>query len=300
MGARDVTGPALTVVTPSYAGDLERFRLLCESFDRHASPDVEHLVMVADHDMAHFAAFAGPRRRLVKDSECLPAWLKPIRQPWNGRHIWIGLHPRYPLWPMRGWHIQQIRKLLAARFSRGSNLLMADSDTVFTKPFSADVVRLGNGTRLYCVPRYIDPAQPQHYLHPLWFHCAAALLKVPDATPPYDDYINNLVTWRRDQALALVERIETISGKPLAAALGRYRSFSEYTLYGLFVSHGLGGESGHRHTAEALGHTYWSGEALDAESLEQFLRSMKPSQIAFGIQSFVGTDLSLIRRAIAA
>jgi Family of unknown function (DUF6492) len=293
------TKPALAVITPSYAGDLDRFALLCESFDRFAAGDVEHLVMVADHDAALFQPFATPRRRIIMDSQLLPAWLKRVRQPWNGRSLWISTSLRYPIWPMRGWHIQQIRKLLAARHTTAATLLMADSDTVFIRPVAAANAMLGAATRLFCIPAHIDPAAPGHDRHGLWYRGAADLLGLPQPEPPFDDYINNLVTWRRDDAIGLVAHIEKTSRRPMVAALGRYRSFSEYTLYGLYVAHGLGDKAAHASTATALGHTYWSGDALDDQRLAAFLATMQPEQIAFGVQSFTGTDLSVIRRALA-
>ncbi len=40
---------------------------------------------------------------------------------------------RYPVWPMSGWHVQQILKLMAHRLTDAPILLMADSDTVFVR-----------------------------------------------------------------------------------------------------------------------------------------------------------------------
>jgi hypothetical protein len=47
----------IAFVTPTYAGDFERCRLLCESFDRMAKEDFVHYLLVADHDLALFKPF---------------------------------------------------------------------------------------------------------------------------------------------------------------------------------------------------------------------------------------------------
>ncbi len=172
---------------------------------------------------------------------------------------------------------------------------MADSDTVFVRPPQASAILKDGATRLFVKPGNITATIAIQKRHPAWLASTGALLGIAPQPLPADDYINNLVTWRRDAALALVDHIERVTGRDLAAALGRYRTFSEYLLYGQFVDRVLGG-AGHWRSDVSLGHTYWAGEALDDAGLDRFVSEMTPAQIAFGIQSFTATSVDLIRR----
>jgi hypothetical protein len=89
-----------------------------------------------------------------------------------------------------------------------------------------------------------------------------------------------------------------LSGRDLAAALGRSRTFSEYQIYGAYVD-GLAAGSGHFADPEPLSLTYWSGEALTDASLRTFVDRLSPQQIAVCVQSFTGTSTGLLRAYLA-
>ena len=61
---------------------------------------------------------------------------------------------------------------------------------------------------------------------------------------PADDYIGNGLVWDKSTVRDMTATIEAATGSPWAVALGKARSFSEYILYGYFVSksptHGQG------------------------------------------------------------
>jgi hypothetical protein len=288
----------IAIITPSYRGDFERCRLLCDTLDAVGGSDWQHLLLVSDQDRPLFDGFQSTRRQVIADSAYMPQWLRPVMLPRISKPRWISFSPRYPIWPMSGWHVQQIRKLYAARLTDAPVLLMADSDTVFVKPVSAEALFRHGMLRLYRRPAQITGIAGEHDKHRLWLKSTAALLGVSVAPLPADDYINNLVTWRRDVVLGLIAHIEAQTDKPLVAALGRHRSFSEYLIYGQFSDRILAESSGHWHSETSLGHTYWSGAALDAQSLDGFLGTMAEDQIAFGVQSFTATSVDLIRQAV--
>jgi hypothetical protein len=283
---------AVAFITPSYAGDFERCRLLCQSLDLMARSSFDHFILVADHDLDLFRPLAGGRRMVVPESELLPHWLKAVKRPFGGgRYTWGSISP--PVWPMSGWHVQQLRKMLIARHIANDVLVMADSDSLFVRPFSNDVFVRETGTRLYVMAAGID-ASERYAEHRTWCTNAAEVLHRHKPTFPAEDYINNLVSWRRDHALAMLEWIEEKNGRDVVAALGRQRTFSEYQIYGAFVTEVLG-RAGHVSTGQPLSHTYWSGEALSAATLESFVDGLHPDQIAIGIQSFTGTPIDLLK-----
>ena len=91
--------------------------------------------------------------------------------------------------------------------------------------------------------------------------------------------------------------IEAVTGTPWAVALGKVRSFSEYILYGYFVSQSPTHRARHRLTTQslatlALGSTIsWTKQALLA------MVDRSPADVvALCIESFSSTPVSLIRK----
>jgi hypothetical protein len=295
-------GDALAIVTPSYAADFARCQLLCESMDAMAESRFRHYVLVANHDLAQFKALAGPNRSVISDAELLPRWLTAVRRPFDPqrRHIWISTDIRRQIRPLSGWHVQQLRKLAVARLVDEQLMVMADSDSIFVRPFGAAQFMRESNVRLYRKPGVIapkanDPATGMSWNdHVGWTRQAAAVLGVPPPSFPADDFINNLVSWRKDKAMAATARIEDIGGAPFPLVLGRSPSMSEYQIYGAFVC-GPGGMDGHFDSPDALSHTYWVGSALTDHRLDAFMSELKPHQVALCVQSFTGTPLEQLR-----
>ncbi len=291
-----MTSGRLAIITPSYAADHQRCLLLCDSLDRMATGDFRHYILVADHDQALFAPLESPRRHVIPDSILLPNWLRPMVRPFSGnRRIWWSAMP--PVWPMSGWHVQQLRKMLIARHIDEDVMVMADSDSVFVRPFDVDAFVRDGLVRLYARQNGIT-RDPAYAKHAFWVGHAASVLGLPAPALPATDYINNLVSWRRDHALAMLKHIEQSSGRDLAATLGRARTFSEYQIYGAYVD-GFTGGNGHFADPEPLSLTYWSGEALTEESLRIFVDRLSLQQIAICVQSFTGTSINLLRAYLA-
>jgi Family of unknown function (DUF6492) len=287
-----MTHSRLAFITPSYAGDHARCQLLCDSMDHMATDAFQHYILVADHDLALFSPLAGPNRRIIPDGAILPNWLKAMERPFGGgRRIWGSILP--PVWPMSGWHVQQLRKLLIARHLDEDVLVMADSDSVFVRPFGRSAFVRDGKARLYVKEQAITD-EPGFTKHRAWVQQAADILGLPRPPLPASDYINNLVSWRREHALGLLNHIEARSGRDLVAALGRFRTFSEYQIYGSYVD-GIANRSGHFADPEPLSLTYWQGEALTEASLASFVSQLSPRQIAICVQSFTGTSTDLLR-----
>lgn len=298
--------PAIAILTPSYAMDFDRCKLLCESLDALGDGRGRHYILVADHDYAQFSTLAGPRRSVIADSELLPAWLRPVRRPFDRqrRHIWISTDLRRQIRPLSGWHVQQLRKLAAASIVDEDILVMADSDSIFVRPVGPDAFWRDGRVRLYrkpgAIPEAMAPdADPALAPHADWTRHAAKALGLPAPAFPADDFINNLVSWRKDRATETVRRIEDISGLPFVAALGRASTMSEYQIYGAYATRGLA-DAGHFDSPDALSLTYWSGPALSAERARDFVRSLRADQIAICVQSFTDTPVDVMRSLIRA
>jgi hypothetical protein len=291
--------PALAIVTPSYAADHARCKLLCESLDAMADSPFRHYILVADHDLPLFAPLAGPRRVVIPDADLLPRWMRAIRRPFDklGRHVWISTDIRKQIRPLSGWHVQQLRKLAAARLVDEDVIVMADSDSVFIRPFGASSFMRDGAVRLYRKPAAITGMLPENPTHGQWTRLAASVLGLPEPTFPADDFINNLVSWRKDHALAASRRIAEVGGAPTELVLGRAATLSEYQIYGAYAR-GVADMAGHFASADALSHTYWDGGAMDQRGLDRFMAELSPHQIALCVQSFTETPLELIRALV--
>ncbi len=289
---------SVALVTPSYHGDFVRCELLCKSIDRHIGGKCDHYILVDDEDFAKFALLSGKNRHVINEKDLLPGWLHSVKPPFgaSARKLWLS----WKTWPMRGWHVQQLRRIAIAQHVDVDGLLYCDSDMLFVRKFDPESLWKDGDLRLYRKDEGIDgQVLAKEAGHRNWTQQAARLNGLPDPAFPAHDYINNLVSWRRDHIIAMCRHIEEGTGKDWVSAIGSSRTFSECQIYGAYAD-GVRGGAGHFAGEGALCQTYWSGASLTADSLNRFLATMEPSQVAIGVQSFTGTSPRLLRKLIAA
>lgn len=283
------------VITASYAKDLERCRLLCDSLDHRLQGHWNHYILVEAGDLARFSALSGPRRHIVDEREVLPNWLRPFPDPVSlaRRRVWLS--PFTP--PLRGWHVQQLRRLGMGRMLEEETIFSADSDVVLVRDFDpADLWQEGR-MRLYRRENGVSAAMQKHVA---WVRRANRLLGCADETDaPYHDYISTLIGWRSDTLRGLLDHIEAVRGVGWVRAVAANRSISECTLYGVYVDRVLS-TGGHFHCDKPLCRVMWFGPERHAQkqSLSSFLNGMEPGQVGIGIQSFIDYDLDEIRRVV--
>lgn len=281
------------IVTASYRGDLERCRLLCDSIDAHVGGHTRHYILVEAADMPLFRPFEGPRRTVVSEGDLLPFWLRPIPDPINPRRrLWLS--PFGP--PLRGWHVQQLRRIAFARVMDEAAMVSCDSDVVFARSFDVSTFWHGGALRFYRVPgglaRFLEGQESDHSR---WVRKAGALLGIDAQGQDAADYINTLIGWRSDTVRAMAARVEEVTGRSALRALAATRALSECTLYGRFVDEVEDRPDRHRASAVPLARVYWSGAAMDERALRAFFETMDPQEVAVCVQSFTGTDTALIR-----
>lgn len=286
-----LNGAAL--VTASYSTDFERCRLLCESVDRFVTGFQTHYLLVAGFDTAQFRKLESRNRVVIDERDLLPSWLHSLRDPTSlfRRHIWLST--RTP--PLRGWHVQQLRRIALASKVPEAALLYCDSDVFFLKPFDLSCLWRDGALRFYRQDGGLPIEDGAGHVD--WHANAGFTLGLPEKATELHDYISNLVHWRRDTVLAMVQHIENVHGRHWVEAVTARRHFSECILYGRYVDEVLSGD-GHFHADVPLALTYWWGPSLDEEGLRRLIGSMRPEQVAVGVQSFTGTDLDMLRRLI--
>jgi hypothetical protein len=292
--AMSAAQPQFAIATPSYAGDLERCRLLCDSIDRFVSGMATHYLLIDPVDEAFFRPFEGPCRRIITDAELLPAWLKGRNDPFRpGRRIWTGpraLLNRVP--PLRGWHVQQLRKFSVARHVPEDIILFADSDIVFLRPYDLRQQMREGRTRLHLRPGGITgDMKPQLR----WLASAGKILGQDIPPLPADDPIGPLVTWRRETALGLLERVEARSGRHWAAAIARDRHFSEYLIYAMHVASSADEAGKHWADPESLAAIAWFDHEMPEGGAVDLVRAMSEREVALCVQSFIGVPVTEMR-----
>jgi len=283
--------PKTAIITPSYAADFERCRLLVDSIDAHVSNVADHYILVDSDDFPLFSSLKGPRRHIIDERDILPEWLRVMRGGigQSARKIWYSTKT----WPMRGWHVQQLRRIAIAAHIDHDGLLYCDSDMFFVRPFDGSSLWQGDKLRLYRMPDGITADLDNHKK---WLTTSSQLLGLGALELPHADYINNLVSWRREAVLDMCAHIENTTGRDWISSIGRNKTFSECMIYGCYVDDVLQEKSGHWHADKGLCLTYWDGAALDQNSLHQFVEQMDAEQYAVGIQSFTNTDTNMLRK----
>lgn len=277
------------MVTASYAPDLERCRLLCESIDRHVTGMDKHYLLVSGRDVAQFKQLESANRVVIDERDILPSWLHEMPDPSSlfRRQIWLSMK----LPPLRGWHVQQLRRIAIAAKIPEATIAFCDSDVLFLKDFDLSQFWQADELRLY----RDDHSLALERGHLIWSANAGKTLGLPPEPVPAINYISTVIAWRRDTVLSMIRHIESRHATSWVQAVARDRKFSECILYGRYVDEVLQG-AGHFHAEESLCQVYWDGPSLDEEGLKQFAASMSPRQVAIGIQSFTGTDLNTLRR----
>src|SRR3954454_9109850 len=125
----------MSIITPSYAPDLDLFKELHTSVRRYAPADVEHHVLVPSRDVELFLSIDSSRLGVHAVETFLPRGLLSVYSAFQ--HLPVtklrkiqALQWRRPWLPVRGWVIQQVAKLSAAEQLSADVVIVADSDVM--------------------------------------------------------------------------------------------------------------------------------------------------------------------------
>ncbi|MCF8479075.1 MAG: DUF6492 family protein [Rhodospirillum sp.] len=286
----------LTLITPSYRGDFPLFERLSKSVERHAGPGVLHMVIVPPDDIELFRTACHARTLLASTEDVIPArfhrvptWLNPLRARQD-----LFIHPG--LWiPVRGWILQQLVKFGAAIAAPTDSIAFVDSDVMFIRPVNEDSFKTPDGRLRLYYEKAVCGDLPSHQK---WYEKTAKLLDLPSTDPFWgDNYINDLITWRRSHAQGTMDRVETVTGKPWWKALAASTTLSEYTLYGVYVTNALGGVDDQTPTDALLHHSSWYGDVHTDAGRAAFVEALSPDKVAVSIQSYEHLDVT-VRNAL--
>ena len=283
----------VALLTPTYANDIDRFDLLCESMDRHVTGYQRHYVIVNDDDLPLFQKYASQRRIIAPSSQFLPSWLwaAPRLLAFNGRRVWYSLFAK----PVHGWHVQQLLKISGALKAEEDRICIVDSDNLFFRDFDIGAYAGGEKTPLYLNRHALAGGEQKHTL---WTHNAFRLLGLPEPLFPADDYVGNVLVWDKEALKSMTEEMRLANGVSWQLALCRTRRFSEYILYGQFVAHAPRFREQHQIVEKSVACAYWDEVQLDETWVRALLASAEPQMVALCIQSYSHTAVPEIRSAM--
>lgn len=237
----------VSIITPSWAGDLEQFRLLRASLDRSALAEIPHTLVVQTEDKDAFSSFDSAALELKTTSDVLPPEVEARRLAARrasrllGRHLTriCGSARRtlgWPSWPAyTGWHTQQISKLALAAQAQSEYVLVLDSDVIVTR--SADLSGLLSHQGIVC---FSEPKPLEEFRGKArkWVLQADKLLTVGAPTNSvYDCYFDTPFLLHTPSVRALLDWLEEQYQKSWWLALLHQppRRWSEFATYKRFL-----------------------------------------------------------------
>lgn len=221
---------SVTLVTPSYAKDLERFTLLRESIER-CNIDLPHCAIIHHEDLEQFKKIPFQRNlRLLSTQDVFTprfearrlAWGKPRRdfRHWKGRP---GIH---------GWYSQQLVKLATPKVVDTEGIVCIDSDTLFVdKVISEDFFSPDGRLHFYETDDDVDCEMAEWYIRSFRFLNIGELMR----QQPVLRTTHSPVPLHRQILLDLQAYIEKVHGVFWMEAMARTEMIMEYATYGVFA-----------------------------------------------------------------
>lgn len=274
------------IITPSYAQDFERCRILVESVRRHAS-SLDHYLVVDHRDERLFAELRGRRTHVVAKQDILPWWLHQLS---SYPRWWLSLKG----YPVRSWMIQQIVKLSADAITDADGCIFIDSDAFLIRGFDPRAAERDGKTPLFreILPEETSYSNRCHVV-------GAELLGRPVEERYRTGYVTNVVTWDRANVIALQRHIEQTTGRGWIESLCGLDTMSEYVVYGMFCESVLREASGHYQESTVKTLNYWGSSPLDHGALRALREGLRSEHIGVMISSRSNTAVEAIRSAFA-
>ena len=264
------------IITPSYAPDYERCKLLNHSIKKFSTDPVNHHIIIDQRDYNLFYQLKSETTHIITKESILPWWIK--RVPFS-KKLWFS----FKTLPLRGWLVQQIIKIASSLYINEDVSVFIDSDVVFVRPFKLEDLLISNGkVRLF---RDVEGNDMQKQWHLKWHKSASQILGLSNVNMIIPDYIDQIVSWRKDRVIQLCQHIESVSGLSWIETLCNFWNLSEYVLYGIFIERILQEKSGHNFENNHICHNYWFNKALPPKELESFINAIEPDQVAIMISA---------------
>ncbi len=238
------------LVTPTFRLDREQAELNVETAVHFVAPHVRQYLVIDRRDVPLFKHLRSSRVELMTVEDVIPRWI--FRVP-GVRKFWMSLRSR----PIRNWILQQMVKLTMPTQVREDVLLYTDSDTFFVAPFDPHALEKDGKP-----PFFAEVLPDAVGFNDQWHRVAAGLLGL-SAEATRENYVSNVVAWRRDNVVSMLERVRSVGKRPWQLSLAGLSAFSEYILYGVYMQRVLGKSSGQWLDTTIRTQSYWGHDAAD-------------------------------------
>ena len=238
----------LVLITPTWAGDIDHFRLMRASLEQSPLAQFEHYVVVQDEDLALFDEFRNrDHLTLLSTKNVLPDIIERRRR--RARYL-SGTFGRTatricgslkrifsrPLWPSyTGWHTQQLCKLKLASELPYDTAVVIDSDVIVTQ--SASIDDFINHSNIVCFSEWLERSQLRGKVKN-WVHESEALVSFHDAQPNVNVYFDTPFGINCSLLQEALNELESSTGTQWWNALLNRppRRWSEFGFYKAFLA----------------------------------------------------------------
>ncbi|MGO1692698.1 MAG: DUF6492 family protein [Marinobacter sp.] len=241
--------PSFILITPTWSGDLEHFRLLRASLERSGLGGIPHKTVVQAEDLHAFNDFEEGSLALLSTADVLPAIVETRRvrarayEQLLGRHATriagsIARRVGFPAWPhYTGWHTQQICKLKLAAESNCDYAVVIDSDVVVC-PDATPAALFPEEGAIACYATWNEPSNLISKVRN-WVGQAHHLVQaLPEHNGYINDYFDTPFAIHVPTLRALFEWLESEHGEPWWSVLLKQppRRWSEFATYKAFLA----------------------------------------------------------------
>lgn len=245
----------LVFITPTWAGDIDHFRVMRTSFEQSQFSGYAHYVVVQDEDLPLFSEFQGRDGLvLLSTKDVLPPAVEHRRHQAKafasslGRNVTriCGSLKRVfsrPLWPSyTGWHTQQICKLKLASELPYTTAIIIDSDVIITK--SAVIDDFVSSDSTICFSDWLERTKLRGKVKN-WINESDHLTNNPKKEPLVNVYFDTPFVINKSLLCKALADLEASSGKPWWNALldRPPRRWSEFGFYKAFLIKNIGSET---------------------------------------------------------
>lgn len=240
--------PRIVFITPTWAGDLEHFRVMRTSLEYSPLARFQHYVVVQDEDLPLFEEFRDrPGLTLLSTRDVLPADVERRRVKARrlsgrlGRDLTriCGSLKRvisWPVWPSyTGWHTQQLCKLKLASELDCDRAVVIDSDVVVTP--NANSGDFSGKSGVVCYAQWQKRSELRGKVKH-WLAESEMLLGIEPESELVNVYFDTPFVLDRALLNQALGELEAKQGKPWwAAFLSRPpRRWSEFGFYKAFLA----------------------------------------------------------------
>jgi hypothetical protein len=204
----------------------------------------------------------------------------------GGRSVWWSSQTGISI----GWHMQQMVKIGMAYKVRQDGLAYLDSDVFFLRPFPPDQMVRDGRLRFYKTSHRapLKEAGNSKYLR-----VSLKMLGLP-LDGSHHGYVDNFVTWHRQEVLALCDYLAKRFGGTWYRAFRNRIQLSEYMLYGLYADEIDKTQDRLYADHKSLCRTIWGEEGLTGVDIAAFCQNLEPHQVTIGVQSFLGVAVKAL------